>query len=69
MAAGDNPRWLVTGHLPPELAEPAARYRCYCLRGDRENRIKEWKRDLRADKTSCHRFAANQFRLLLHSAA
>ena len=69
MAAGDNPRWLVTGHLPTELAEPEARYRFYCQRGDRENRIKEWKRDLRADKTSCQRFAANQFRLLLHTAA
>ena len=69
MAAGDNPRWLVSGHLPPDLQAPAARYQFYCLRGDRENRIKEWKCDLRADKTSCHRFAANQFRLLLHTAA
>ncbi len=69
MAQGDNPRWLVTGNLPPDLQEPEARYRFYCQRGDRENRIKEWKCDLRADKTSCHRFAANQFRLLLHTVA
>lgn len=69
MALGDNPRWLVTGNLPPDLTEPGVRYRFYCQRGDRENRIKEWKCDLRADRTSCHRFAANQFRLLLHTAA
>lgn len=69
MAPGDNPRWLVSGGLPADLQEPEVRYRFYCARGDRENRIKEWKCDLRADKTSCHRFAANQFRLLLHTAA
>lgn len=39
------------------------------MRGDRENRIKEWTCDLRADKTSCQRFAANQFRMLLHTTA
>lgn len=69
MGPGDNPRWLVTGCLPADLQDPEVRYRFYCLRGDRENRIKEWKCDLRADKTSCSRFAANQFRLLLHTAA
>jgi len=69
MAQGENPRWWVTGHLPSDLQEPAARDAFYCQRGDRENRIKEWKGDLRADKTSCHRFAATQFRLLLHTTA
>jgi hypothetical protein len=39
------------------------------LRGDVENRIKELKLDLKADRLSCHRFLANQFRLLLHTAA
>ncbi|MEJ2719170.1 MAG: IS1380 family transposase [Deltaproteobacteria bacterium] len=34
-------------------------------RGDVENRIKEGKNTLRWDKTSCHRFAANQARLLM----
>jgi hypothetical protein len=43
MAFGENPRWLVTGLLPADLTEPAARYHFYCQRGDRENRIKEWK--------------------------
>ena len=32
----------------------------YNGRGDVENRIKEGKNTLRWDKTSCHRFAANQ---------
>lgn len=41
----------------------------YVLRGDVENRIKELKLDLKADRLSCHRFLANQFRLLLHTAA
>lgn len=41
----------------------------YCLRGDQENRIKEWKLDMRSGRISCQSFAANQFRLLLHTAA
>lgn len=41
----------------------------YVLRGDVENRIKELKLELKADRLSCHRFWANQFRLLLHTAA
>jgi hypothetical protein len=41
----------------------------YVLRGDVENRIKELKLDLKADRLSCHRFLANQFRLLLHTIA
>jgi hypothetical protein len=48
---------------------PQSIYRFYCARGDRENRIKEMKRDLCAGRTSCHRFLANQLRLLLHHAA
>jgi len=41
----------------------------YVLRGDVENRIKELKLDIKADRLSCHRFLANQFRLLLHTTA
>jgi hypothetical protein len=37
----------------------------YNGRGDVENRIKEGKNTLRWDKTSCHRFVANQDRLLM----
>ncbi len=39
------------------------------VQSDVENRIKELKDDLLSGRTSCHRFLANQFRLLLHSAA
>jgi len=41
----------------------------YVMRGEAENRIKELKLDLKADRLSCHRFQANQFRLLLHTTA
>jgi Transposase DDE domain group 1 len=44
-------------------------YLYYCERGDRENRIKEIKQDLLSGRTSCCRFLANQFRLLLSAAA
>ena len=61
-----NPRFVVT-----DLGDgmPEERYAFYCARGDRENRIKEMKLDLASGRTSCHRFLANQFRLLLHTAA
>ena len=41
----------------------------YCARGEMENRIKEQQLDLFADRTSCHRWWPNQFRLLLSSLA
>jgi hypothetical protein len=41
----------------------------YVLRGEVENRIKELKGGVFADRLSCHRFGANQFRLLMHTAA
>jgi Transposase DDE domain group 1 len=65
-AQGPNPRFItvnVPGD-PQELYEDV-----YCQRGEMENRIKEQQLDLFADRTSCHRFLANQFRLLLSSAA
>ena len=34
-----------------------------------EGFIKNHKNGLQSDRTSCHRFEANQFRLFLHSAA
>jgi len=63
---GANPRFVVTNLA----GEPKALYDdLYCRRGDMENRIKEQQLDLFADRTSCHGFLANQFRLLLSSAA
>lgn len=41
----------------------------YCERGAMELRIKEHKTYLQSDRMSCSDFAANQFRLFLHSAA
>jgi len=41
----------------------------YCARGNDELYIKDHKTYTKSDRTSCHRFAANQFRLFLHSAA
>jgi hypothetical protein len=65
-AQGPNPRFVVSNEPagPQELYEDV-----YCQRGEAENRIKEQQLDLFADRTSCHRFLANQFRLLLSSAA
>jgi Transposase DDE domain group 1 len=65
-AKGSNPRFIVA-NVP---ADPQELYEdVYCQRGDMENRIKEQQLDLFADRTSCHRFLANQFRLFLSSAA
>lgn len=41
----------------------------YCRRGEMENRIKEQQLDLFADRTSCHGWWPNQFRLILSSLA
>jgi hypothetical protein len=65
-ARGPNPRFVVA-NVPGDAQELYDEV--YCRRGEAENRIKEQQLDLFADRTSCHRFAANQFRLLLSSAA
>ena len=41
----------------------------YCRRGAAENHIKSWKTHLAADRTSCQKASANQFRLFLHAGA
>ena len=41
----------------------------YCRRGQAENHIKAWKTHLSADRTSCPKATANQFRLFLHAGA
>lgn len=61
-----NPRYVVTNRM--DLTTEGV-YEWYCERGDRENRIKEFKIDLSSGRTSCHKFLANQARLLLHAAA
>ena len=64
-APKNNPRFVVTNLLDP----PEAVYHVYCGRGDMENRIKELHHGLELDRTSCERFTANQFRVLLTAAA
>jgi hypothetical protein len=64
-APRDNPRFVVTNLPDP----PPTIYEIYCGRGDMENRIKELKEGLGLDRTSCPRFLANQFRVLLTVAA
>jgi hypothetical protein len=66
LAKGLNIRFVVTTR--PD--EPAPLYAWYTQRGDRpELCIKDLKEDCCAGRLSCHRFWANQFRLLLHAAA
>lgn len=64
-AAGANLRFLVTN----ETAAPEASFDFYNDRGECENRIEEMKNGFACDRLSCHRFVANQFRLLLHATA
>ncbi len=63
---GLNTRFVVTNlpHPPQQLYDDV-----YAMRGDMENRIKEQQLMLFADRTSCHDFQANQFRLLLSTFA
>jgi hypothetical protein len=64
---GVNTRFVVTDM---EQARTQVLYQhIYCARGQAENEIKDHKLYLKSDRTACHRFEANQFRLLLHSAA
>jgi hypothetical protein len=49
--------------------EPKELYEFYARRGESENWIKDFKVHVKADRLSCHRFIANQFRLLLHACA
>lgn len=65
MEEGTNTRFVVTN----KADGPYTLYDYYTQRGETENRIKDLKVALKADRLSCHRFAANQFRLLLHAAA
>jgi hypothetical protein len=41
----------------------------YCARGRMENMIKDHKLYTKSDRTSCHRWEANQLRLFLHTGA
>jgi len=77
MAAGDNPRFVVT-NLPQEGFRGEDRERfcaarlyeeVYCARGNMENQLKQQVLDLRADRMSTHYLASNQLRLWLATLA
>ncbi len=62
---GPNPRFIVTNLE----GDPQTLYdTIYCARGDMENRIKQ-QLEMFSDRTSCHRWWSNQFRLLLSTLA
>ena len=65
LAKGTNTRFVVTNRTDP----PQSCYDWYVGRGATENWIKDLKLGCFADRLSCHRFWANQMRLLLHAAA
>jgi hypothetical protein len=72
MAAGDNPRFLVTNLPASGFKEdedrsrfsPARLYEeLYCARGEMENVLKQQVLDLESDRMSTHYLASNQLRL------
>ena len=65
MEQGTNTRFVLTTRND----EPKDLYEFYVKRGASENWIKDFKLHLKADRLSCSRFVANQFRLLLHACA
>jgi hypothetical protein len=64
-APKNNPRFVITNLVDA----PERVYQIYCARGDMENRLKELHHGLAMDRTSCQRFTANQFRVLLTATA
>jgi hypothetical protein len=63
---GSDSRFIVTNlaGTPRWLYEAV-----YCARGQAENLVKAHKLHLASDRTSCTKATANQFRLVLHTAA
>lgn len=67
-AAGTNRRAILTNR-PGGRVVPEGAYDAYTDRGESENRNKELKCGLHADRLSDHRYFANLFRLYLHCLA
>ncbi len=67
---GTNLRFTVTNRPGvSSAADGQKEYDHYIERGASEQRMDELKNGLSMDRLSCHRFMANFFRLLLHTAA
>jgi hypothetical protein len=78
MAAGENPRFVVTNLPAAGLPDEPDRERfvpgrlyeeLYCARGEMENVLKQQVLDLQADRRSTHYLASNQLRLWLATFA
>jgi hypothetical protein len=67
MAAGDNPRFVVTSLAAPPPQPVYADL--YCARGNCDNDITAVQGDLHSDRTAATTFLANAMRLLLSCAA
>jgi hypothetical protein len=67
-AIGVNRRAIVTNR-PGAKVLPGGAYDEYVERGESENRNKELKCELRADRLSDHRYMANCFRMFMHCLA
>lgn len=65
-ADGKNPRYVVTNLTE---GKRTIYEDLYCLRGDAENRIKEQKLSLFADRVSSHTWWSNQLRVLMSAMA
>jgi len=63
----DNDRYVI--HNLDYRYGPKGAFDFYYGHSDMENSIKELKNDLAMDRTSCSRFAANQFRLIMTLSA
>ncbi len=69
-AEGTNLRFVVTNRPGVTAPDDGQReYDHYIQRGESEQRMDELKNGLKMDRLSCHRFMANFFRLLEHTAA
>ena len=64
---GTNIRYIATNNW--EFRTRQMYEMGYCARGAMELRIKDHKTYLKSDRSSCHKFEANQVRLFLHSVA
>jgi hypothetical protein len=77
MAAGDNPRFLVTnlpadgfpGEAPTRFTAAPLYENFYCARGDMENALKQRVLDLPGDRLSARDLAGNQLRFWLATLA
>jgi hypothetical protein len=64
--AHSTSRRVVISNRPEVADNPESVYREYAQRGESENRNKELKCGLSADRLSDHRYMANLFRLMMH---